>query len=164
MISDPASLSYRPRQSTIKRHSALCDDERAPSDNPLIESLVNLRAFISQNSFPHSDVRISQLRDAFAGVTRVYVSRSDNHVSNPSAKYCICAWCCAPHGRTRLERNVQRGPRRHGRTEIAETLNLSVIATRFPMASFRYYSIVYDQNRSNSRIRACLPERLFCLL
>jgi hypothetical protein len=45
--------------------------------------------------------------------------------------------------------------------EIAEALNLSVITARFPMMSFRYDSIVYDKNRSNSRIRTRLAERPF---
>jgi hypothetical protein len=104
------------------------------------------------------------LHDAFAGVPRVYVNRADNDISNTCAKYRICAWSSAPCCRARLQSNEQRGARGHGRTEIAETLNLSVIATRFPMVPFRYYSIVYDQNRSNSRIRARLAERLLCLV
>jgi hypothetical protein len=164
MPRDPARLDRRPRQPAIERHPALCDDEWAPSDNPFIEGLVNLRAFISQNTLSHVHTSISQLHDAFAGVPRVYVSRTDNHVSNTSAEYCICAWCCAPRGRTRLEGNVQRGPRGHRCTEIAKALDLSVIASRFPMVSLRYYSIVYDQDRSNGRIRARLAKRLSCLV
>jgi hypothetical protein len=96
------------------------------------------------------------LHDAFAGVARIYVNRADNHVSNTSVEYRICARSSAPRSRARLERDVQRGARRRGRAKIAETLNLSVIATRFAMMSFRYYSIVYDQNRSNGWIRARL--------
>src|SRR6266581_7815949 len=138
------SRHRRPRQPTIKRHPALCDDEWAPSDNPLIESLVNLRAFISQNSFPHIHTRIAQLHYAFAAVPRVYVNRADNDVFNTGVEYRICAWSSASCRGARLQSNVQRGPRRHGGTEIAETLNLSVIATRFPMVSFRCCSIVYD--------------------
>ena len=37
-----------------------------------------------------------------------------------------------------------------------------MLATRFPMVPFRYYSIVDDQNRSNSRIRAGMAKSLFC--
>jgi hypothetical protein len=36
-----------------------------------------------------------------------------------------------------------------------------MIPARFPMMSFRYDSIVYDKNRSNSRIRTRLAERPF---
>jgi hypothetical protein len=161
---DPARLESRPRQSTIKGHPALCDDERALTGDPLVESLVKPRTLIGQEPFPHCDTCISQLHDALAGVPRIYVSRADDDVSNTSAEYCICARSSAPRGRTRLQGNVQHGPRRHRRTEIAKALDLSVIAARFSMVSFRYYPIVYDQNRSNSRIRACLAERLFRLV
>jgi hypothetical protein len=104
------------------------------------------------------------LHDAFARVVRIYVYRADHYVFNASADYRICAGSSAARCRARLQSNEQCGARGHGRTEIAETLNLSVIATRFPMVSFRYYPIVHDQNRPNSRIRARLPERFFCLL
>jgi hypothetical protein len=161
---DPARLDRRPRQSAIKRHPTLCDDKRAPSDNPLVESLIKPHAVLGQNALSHIHTRISQLHDAFAGVPRVYINRADNYVFNASADYRICAGSSAPCCRARLQSNEQRGARGHGRTEIAETLNLSVIATRFPMVSFRYYSIVDDQNSSNSWIRARLTERLFCLL
>jgi len=141
---DPARLDWRLRQSAIERHPALCDDERAPSDNPLVESLVKPRAVLSQNALSHIHTRISQLHDTFAGVPRVYVNRADNYVFNASADYRICAGSSAPCCRARLQSNEQCGARRHGRTEIAETLNLSVIATRFPMMPSGYYSIVYD--------------------
>jgi hypothetical protein len=68
---DPARLDGRPRQPTIKRHPTLCDDKRAPSDDPLVESLVNLRAFISQNALLDAQARISQLHNALSGVTRI---------------------------------------------------------------------------------------------
>jgi len=104
------------------------------------------------------------LHDAFTGVARIYVSRADNNVSDSSLEYRICAWSSAPSRGTRLESHVQRGARGHECTEIAEALNLSVIAAHSQMVSFRYYSIVYDQNRSNSRIWARLAKRLFCLV
>jgi hypothetical protein len=97
-------------------------------------------------------------------VPRISVNPADHYVFNASADYRICAGSSAARCRARLQSNVQRGARGHGRTEIAETLNLSVIATCFPMVSFRYYSIVDDQNSSNSWIRARLTKRLFCLL
>jgi hypothetical protein len=134
-----------------------------PGDNPLVKSLIKLRAIVRQNALSDIHTCISQLHDAVAGVPRIYVNRADNNISNTCAKYRICAWCCAPRGRARLQSNEQRGARGHGRTEIAETLNLSVIATRFPMVPFGYYSIVYDQHRSHSWIRAGLAKRLFCL-
>jgi hypothetical protein len=56
---DPARLDGSPRQSTIKRHPALCDDEWARSDDPLVESLVNLPAFIGQNPLSHVHTHIS---------------------------------------------------------------------------------------------------------
>ena len=65
---------------------------------------------------------------------------------------------------TRLQSNVQRSARWHGSAEIAEALNLSVIPARFPMMSFRYDSIVYHKNRSNSRIRTRLAERPFSFI
>jgi hypothetical protein len=104
------------------------------------------------------------LNDAFAGVPRVYVSCAHNDVSDTSLDYRICAWSGAPRCRTRLQSNVQCGARGHRRTEIAEALNFSVIAARFLVVSFRYYPIVYDQNRSNSRIWARLAKRFFCLV
>jgi hypothetical protein len=123
-----------------------------------------LRTLIGQNALPHFDTCISQLHDAFAGVPRIYVSRADNDVSNTSFKYRICAWCSAARGRTRLQSNVQRGARRHGRAEIAEAFNLGVIATRSAMMALRPYSIINDQNRSNGGVGARLAERLFCFL
>jgi hypothetical protein len=161
---DPARLDRRPRQPAIERHPALRDHKRAPGDNPVVKSLIKLRAILCQNALSHIQTGISQLRDASAGVPRVYVNRADNYPSNASADYRICAWSSASRCRTRLQSNIQRSARRHGRTEIAEALNLSVIATRFAMMPFRYYSIVYDQNRSHSRIRARLAKRLSCLV
>src|SRR5437867_10534004 len=50
------------------------------------------------------------------------------------------------------------------RAEIAETLNLSVIATCSSMMSFRYNLIINDKNRSDCGVRASLTERLLCFL
>src|SRR6266516_1990137 len=151
-ICDPARLARRPRQATIKRHSALRDYKRASTNNPLVERLVKSRTLISQNALSHFDASISQLHDAFAGVARIYVSCADHHVFDSSLNYRISARSSAPCRRTRLQSNVQCGASRHTRIEIAEALNLSVIATRFPMMPFRYYSIVNHQNRSHGRI------------
>jgi hypothetical protein len=163
-ICDPTRLAGRPRQATIKRHPAFCDDERAPTDDPLVESLVKPRALIGQYAFSHFDARISQLLDAFAGVARIYVSRADHHVFDSSFDYCVCARSSPPCRGARLQSNVQRGAPRHTRTEIAEAFNLSVIATRFPVVPSRYYSIVNDQNCSHSWIGASLAQRFFCLV
>jgi hypothetical protein len=99
---DPARLGDRPRQSAIERHPALCDDEWAPTGNPLVESLINLSAFVSQNAISHVHTGFSQLHDAFAGVPRVYVNHADDNISNTSIEYRICAWSSAPGRRTRL--------------------------------------------------------------
>src|SRR5204863_9144173 len=139
---DPARLARRPRQPTIQRHPALCDDKRASTDNPFVKSLVKLRAFVSQNTLSHSGARISQLHDTFAGVARIHVPCADNYASHSGPQYCVSAGSSAPGGGTRFQSNVQRGPSRHRRGEIAEALNLSVIAPRSPMMSFRHYSIV----------------------
>jgi hypothetical protein len=63
---DPARLTGGPGQSTIERHSALCDNEGAPGNNPLVESLINLRAVIGQNALSYPDTRILQLHNALA--------------------------------------------------------------------------------------------------
>jgi hypothetical protein len=63
---DPTRLTSRSRQSTVERHSAFCDNERALGDNPLVESLINLCAVIGQNALSNADARISQLHNAFA--------------------------------------------------------------------------------------------------
>jgi hypothetical protein len=160
---NPPRLVGRPRQPTIKRHPALCDDERAPSDNPLVENLIESRAIFRQNTLSHFHTRFSQLDDASAGVPRVYVNRADDDVFDSCGEYRTCAWSSAPRGRARLQSNVQRRLRWHGRTEISETLDFRMIAPSFPMVSFGYHSIVYDQHRSHSRIRAGLAKRLFCL-
>jgi hypothetical protein len=133
-------------------------------DNPFIESLVNLGAFIAQNVFSHFDARIAQLPDAFATVARIYVRRADHYVFDSRLDYRICACSGAPCRGARLQSNVQRGASRYTRTEITKALNLSMIASRFPMMPFRYYSIVNDQNRSDRWIWAGLAERLFCLV
>jgi hypothetical protein len=161
---DPARLLGRPRQSTIKRHPTFCDDEWLPGDDPLVESLVEPGAIIGQNALPHLHTRISQLHDTFAAVPRVHVNCADNHVSNASLDYRICACSSAPSRGTRLQSNVERSARGHGRAEIAQTLNLGVIATRFPMMSLRHNSIINHENRSNSRVRTRLTNRFSCLV
>jgi hypothetical protein len=50
------------------------------------------------------------------------------------------------------------------RAKIAETLNLSVIATCSSMMSFRHNLIINDKNRSDYGVRASLTERLLCFL
>jgi hypothetical protein len=50
------------------------------------------------------------------------------------------------------------------RAKIAETLNLSVIATCSSMISFRHNLIINDKNRSDCGVRASLTERLLCFL
>jgi hypothetical protein len=161
---DPARFAGRPRQSTIQRHPALCNNKWALRDNPLVESLVEACAFIGQYAFSHFDARISQLLDAFAGVSRIHISRTHDYVFDSSFDYCVCARSSAPCRGARLQSNVQRGAPRHTHTEIAEAFNLSVIATRCQMMPLRYDSIVNDQNRSHSGIGARLAERLFCLV
>jgi hypothetical protein len=160
---DPARLLGGPRQSTIKRHPAFCDDEWPPGDNPLVESLVEPRALIGQNALPHLDTRILQLRDTVAAVPRVHVNCADHDASNASLEYRVCAWSSAPGRGTWLQSNVERASCRYGRIEIAQTLNLSVIAARFSMMSFRDYSIVNDEHCANCRVRARLAERLLGL-
>jgi hypothetical protein len=88
---DPTRLTGRSRQSTIQGHSALCDNEGMPGDNPLVESLVNLCTVVGQNALSYSDARVSQLHNAFAGVTRIYVNRADNDVADSRLKYRIGA-------------------------------------------------------------------------
>jgi hypothetical protein len=133
-------------------------------DNPFIESLVNLRALIAQNVFSHFDARVAQLHDTFAGVARIYVTRADHYAFDSRLDYRICACSGAPCRGAWLQSNVQRGASRYTRTEITKALNLSVIAPRFPMMPFRYYSIVNDQNRSDRWIWTGLAERFFCLV
>jgi hypothetical protein len=161
---DPPRLSRPARQPPIERHAAFCDYKWLPGDDPFVERFVKPRALFRQNPIPHSDACVSQFDDTSAGVPRVYVSRADNYVFNTGADYRICAGGSASRGRARLQRDIQRGARWHGRTEIAQTLNLSVIAPRFPMVSFRYYSIVDDQHRSYSWIWARQAVRLFRLV
>jgi hypothetical protein len=159
---DPTRLTGRSRQSTIQGHSALCDNEGMPGDNPLVESLVNLCTVVGQNALSYSDARVSQLHNAFAGVTRIYVNRADNNVSDSTLKYCIRAGSSAPSGGAWFQSDIKRSPRRNRRVEIAKTFNLSVRAPCFPMVTFRYNPIVNDQNRSDRGIRARPAEPLLC--
>src|SRR5262249_15917425 len=161
---DPTRLTDRSRQSAIEGHSALCDYKRAPRDNPLIERLVNLHAVVSQNALSYADACISQLLNALAGMPRIYVDRTDNHVPDTSLEYCICAGSSASLCRAWFQRDVKRGMNRHRRGQITEAFNLSVIAARPSMMSSGHDSIADDQDRSNRRIRAGLTERLLCLV
>src|SRR5205823_10611936 len=98
--------------------------------------------FISQNAFSHFNPCIAEMHDACAGVALIYVKRADYYVFDSSLDYRICAWSSAPCCGARFQSNVQCGASRHARAEIAEALNLSVIATHFPMMPFRHHSIV----------------------
>src|SRR6266487_2236923 len=97
-------------------------------------------------------------------MARIHVRRADHYAFDSSLDYRTCARGSAPCGGARLQSDVQHGASRHTRTEIPKALNLGVTATRLPMVPFRYYSIVYDQNRSHSGIGARLAERLFRLV
>jgi hypothetical protein len=163
-ISDPSRLTGRSRQSAIERHPALCDDKRAPTDNPPVKSLVNLCAVIGQNALSYSDAGISQLNDALAGVARIYISCAYNYVSDSSFEYGSCTRSGASFCGARFQRNVKGGPGGQWRTEIAKAFNLRVIAAGSSMMSPRHNSIADDENRSNCGIRASLTERFLCLV
>jgi hypothetical protein len=119
-----------------------------------------LSALIGQNARSYADARISQLHNALAGVTRIYIDRADNDVSDSSLEYCICTRSSTSFCGARFQRNVKRRPGGYGRGEIAEAFNLSVIATRSPMMSFCDDSIVNDKNCADRGIGARLTERL----
>jgi hypothetical protein len=161
---DPTRLTDWPRQSTIKGHPALCDDKRAPCDNPLVKRFVDLCAVSRQNAFSYVDAGISQLHDALAGVTRIHVDRAYNNISDTSFEYCIGACASASLRGTRFERNVERGTRGNRRCETAEAFNLSVIATGSSMMSLGYDSIVDNEESSDSGVGTSLTERLLCLV
>jgi hypothetical protein len=157
---DPTRLSGRSRQSAIQRHSALCDNKRAPRDNPLVESLIKLRAVIGQNPFAHSCARISQLHNALAGVSRIYVHRANNYVSDSSLEYRICARSGASFCGARFQSNVERRASRNRSTEIAETFNLGMIAARSSMVPLCHDSVADDEDCAHRGIWARLTERL----
>jgi hypothetical protein len=164
MSCDPTRLTSRSRQSTIEGHSAFCDNKRTPRDNPFVKSLVNLRALIGQNAVSYSDPRVSQLHNPFARVTRIYINRTDNHISDSRLKYRMCARTGASFCGARFQSNVKRGSSRHRRGEIAEAFNLGVLAAGPSMMSSRHDPVTDDENRANRGVRASLTERLLCLV
>jgi len=123
-----------------------------------------LRAVIGQNAVSYSDARVSQLHNPIARVARIYVNRADNHVSDSSLNYRICAASSASFCGAWLKSNIKRSARRHSPGEIAEAFNLSVIAAGPSMVSSRHNPVVDDENRANRGIRASLTKRLLCLL
>jgi hypothetical protein len=161
---DPARLARRSRQSAIEGHSTLCDNKRAPADNPLVESLVNLRAVFGQNALSYTHARVSQLHNTLAGMTRIYINRPDNHVSDSRLKYRVCARSSASFCGAGFQSNVKSRPSGHRRTEIAKALNLSVIAARSSMMSPRHDSVADDERRAHDGIRASLTKRFLCFV
>jgi hypothetical protein len=133
-------------------------------DNPLVESLVKLRAVIGQNFLPYAHACVSQLHNTVAGMPRIYIYRADNHIPDTSLEYSIGARSGAPFCGAWFEGYVQRGIPGHRRSEIPEAFNLSVIVTCSPMMSFRHNSISDDENRPNRWIGTSLTERLLCLV
>jgi hypothetical protein len=161
---DPTRFTGRSRQSAIEGHSALRDNEGVSSDNPFVKSLVNLRAIIGQNPLSHAHARIPQLHNTVAGVTRIYINRADNHVSDSSLEYGICARTSASPCGTRLQSDIKRGASRHPCAKIAEAFNLGMIAARSSMMALRHDSIVDDEDRANRGIRAGLTKRFLCFV
>ena len=153
-IRNPARLARRPRQSAIKRHAALCDDERFPSDYPLIERLVQPGAFFGQNAFPYVDARISQFHDASAGVTRIHVYRADHYIFNSSLDNRIRARRSASGRRARLESHIKRGRTKRAERRRGQAFDLRVRQTPGPMVAARDHTLALDENRSYHRIRA----------
>jgi hypothetical protein len=84
------------------------------------------------------------LLDTVAGMTRIYVNRADNDVSDSSLQYCLCAWTSTSGCGAGLKSYVQGRASRHTRSEIAKAFNLSVIATRSPVVPFGHDSIFDD--------------------
>src|SRR5207237_2576272 len=122
-------------------------------NDPLVERLVNLRAVIGQNAVSYCDPRISQFHNPFAGVTRIYVNRPNNHVSDSRLKYRICARSSASFCGARFQSNVKRSARRHSPGEIAEAFNFSVIAAGPSMVSSSLAQLAVDATRTNRGIR-----------
>src|SRR6267143_1036057 len=161
---DPTRLTSRSRQSTIEGHSALRDNKRTACGNPFVESLINLRALIGQNAVSYFDARTSQLHNPFAGVTRIYIDRAENHVSDSRLEYRVCTRSSASFCGARLESHVQRRASRHTCTEMAKAFNLSVIAAGPSMVSSCHDSVTDDENSANRGVRASLTKRLLCLV
>jgi hypothetical protein len=123
-----------------------------------------LRAIIGQNALSHVDARLSQLRNTIAGMPRIYINRSDNHVPDARLKYRFRAGSSVSSCGARLESNVKRSPRGHRCGEIAKAFDLSVIAARSSMVSFCHNSVANDEDRSHRGIRAGLTKRFHCLV
>ena len=96
-------------------------------------------------------------------MTRIYVNRADNDVSDSRLKYSICAWKSASFCGARFQCNVKRRSDGWWRTEIAKAFNLRVLAAGSPMMSSLDDSIADNENRANRGIRASLTKRLVCL-
>src|SRR4030095_12893007 len=73
---NPARFAAGARESTIKSHAALCDDERLPANYPFVESLVKARAFLCQDALSHFDACIAQPRDASSVMARIHIHRA----------------------------------------------------------------------------------------
>jgi hypothetical protein len=97
-------------------------------------------------------------------VTRIYVNRADNHVSDARLKYRIRARGGASFCGARFQSNVKRRPSGHGRGKITEAFNLSVIAARSSMMSSCHDLVVDNEDRAHGWIRAGLTKRLLCLV
>jgi len=121
-------------------------------DNPFVKSLVKACALPGQNALSDFDARISQLRDAFAGVARIDIHRADNYFPDPCLKDRIRAWGSTSDSGARFKSNVQRGTGRHGGVEITEAFEFGVLPACSSMVSFCHYPIVNSQNRSDSGI------------
>src|SRR5205823_7241766 len=132
------------------------------SHNPLVEGLVEPGALICKDPFPDSDPCFSQLHDASTAVPRIYVRRADDYGFDSSLDDRICARPGAAGRRTRLQSNVKRGARGNRRTEIAQTLDLSMGLSCFTMMSFRHYLIINHQDRADGGIGTRTAEPLFC--
>src|SRR4030095_8513873 len=81
---NPARFAVGARQSTIKRHAALCDDQRLPAHNTFIESLLKARAVLGQDALSHFDACIAQPPDALAVMARIHVHRADYYCPDSS--------------------------------------------------------------------------------
>jgi hypothetical protein len=97
-------------------------------------------------------------------VTRIYVNRADNHVSDSRLKYRICARSSASFCGARFQGNVKSRPSGHGRGEIAEAFNLSVIAAGSSMVPSCHDSVADDEDCAHRGIRAGPAKRLLCFV
>src|SRR5438067_12513588 len=93
---DPSRLAKCTRQSTIERHAAFSDHERASCHNPFVESLVESCALFRQDAFPHCDACFSQLHDASTAVPWIYVGRADDYRSEERRVGKECRSRCSP--------------------------------------------------------------------